>query len=83
MQSQNQAVPSQNQRPSTVHSKMVRAGSKNYFFDVRQAKNGNNYLTIAESYKDKNGQSASNRIMIFKEHAGEFEGALKETQRYL
>jgi len=66
-----------------VHSKMVRAGGKNYFFDVKKASNGSNYLTIAESYKAKTGESVSNRIMIFKDHLAEFQGALEEAKSFV
>ncbi len=35
----------------TVYSTAVRAGKRTYFFDVRQTKNGEKYLTITESKK--------------------------------
>ena len=66
-----------------VHSQMLRAGSKNYFFDVKKAKSGNNYLTIAESYKGKDGASVVNRIMLFKDHLADFQKTLEETESYL
>lgn len=62
---------------------MVRAGGKNYFFDVKKASNGNNYLTIAESYKKKDGEKVINRIMIFKDHFPEFQKASMEAEKYL
>jgi hypothetical protein len=66
-----------------VHSKMLRAGKKNYFFDVKKASNGSNYLTIAESYLGKDGQKVVNRIMIFKDHFADFSGSLFEAKSYL
>ncbi|MDD4531712.1 MAG: DUF3276 family protein [Candidatus Pacebacteria bacterium] len=66
-----------------VHSQMLRAGNKNYFFDVKKASNGSNYLTIAESYKKKDGTNTINRIMIFKDHLIDFQKTLEEVQRYL
>lgn len=62
---------------------MLRAGNKNYFFDVKKASNGSNYLTIAESYKKKDGTNTINRIMIFKDHLIDFQKTLEEVQRYL
>lgn len=62
---------------------MLRAGSKNYFFDVKKAKSGNNYLTIAESYKGKDGASVVNRIMLFKDHLADFQKTLEEAESYL
>lgn len=73
----------QNPVQEKVHSKMVRAGGKNYFFDVKKASNGSNYLTIAESYKSKTGESVSNRIMIFKDHLLDFQSALDEAKSFV
>ena len=69
--------------PEKVHSQMVRAGSKNYFFDVKKASNGSNYLTVAESYKNKEGGKVINRIMIFKDHFPELLKTFAETEQYL
>ena len=66
-----------------VHSQMLRAGSKNYFFDVKKASNGSNYLTIAESYKKQTGEQVTNRVMIFKDHFSEFAGAISEAGEFL
>lgn len=66
-----------------VFGQMVKAGNKVYFFDVKKASNGSNYLTIAESYKKPTGEKVINRILIFKDHIGEFTGALAEVQKYL
>jgi len=62
---------------------MMRAGGKNYFFDVKKAKTGNNYLTVAESYKGKDGASVVNRIMIFKDHLADFQKTLQEVESHL
>jgi hypothetical protein len=69
--------------PEKVHSKMVRAGKKNYFFDVKKASNGSHYLTIAESYQKQDGQRVINRLMVFRDHVGEFEASLAEAKAYL
>lgn len=66
--------------PEKVYSQMLRAGNKNYFFDVRKASNGSNYLTIAESYKNKEGANVINRIMIFKDHMVNFQKTLAEAE---
>ena len=89
-QNQNQTqtqIQNNNQYPSLtqdkVFSKMLRAGGKNYFFDVKKASNGSNYLTVSESYKNKNGESIANRLMIFKDHMKEFAATLDEVGLYL
>jgi hypothetical protein len=66
-----------------VHSQMVKAGNKNYFFDVKKTVKGSNYLTIAESYKNQKGERVINRVMLFKEHYPEFAGAITEVGQYL
>lgn len=72
-----------NKMPEKVFSKMLRAGGKNYFFDVRQASNGSNYLTIAESYKKPTGEQVSNRVMLFRDHAQDFIATLQEAGAFL
>jgi hypothetical protein len=66
-----------------VYGQMVKAGNKTYFFDVKKASNGNNYLTIAESYKNQKGEKVVNRILMFKDHFSEFVGALEEVKKFL
>ena len=66
-----------------IFSKMLRAGGKNYFFDVKQASNGANYLTITDSYKNQKGESVSNRVMIFKDHVQEFLETFAEASMHL
>jgi len=66
-----------------VFSQMMKAGGKTYFFDVKKASNGSNYLTIAESYKKQTGEKVINRLLLFKDHFSEFAGALNEMQKYL
>jgi hypothetical protein len=77
-QNQNQQVVQ-----DKIFSKMLRAGSKNYFFDIKQASNGSNYLTISESYKNKEGAQVTNRLMIFKDHAKDFITTFAEAETYL
>lgn len=62
---------------------MLRAGSKNYFFDVKRASNGSNYLTVSESYKNQKGEQVNNRILVFKDHAEDFVATFKDASAYL
>jgi hypothetical protein len=66
-----------------VFAHMVKAGNKTYFFDVKKASNGTNYLTIAESYQKPTGEKVVNRLLIFKDHLPAFVGALEEVKQYL
>ena len=65
-----------------VHSQMLRAGNKVYFFDVKKASNGSNYLTIAESYTKKDGEKVSNRMLIFKDQFADFGNTLLGLKEY-
>ncbi|HBI33579.1 MAG TPA: hypothetical protein DEA43_00465 [Candidatus Moranbacteria bacterium] len=79
-QNQNQA---ENKIRESVFSKMMRAGSKNYFFDVKKASNGSNYLTITDSYKNQKGENVTSRAIIFKDHIQDFLSNLQEAGTYL
>ena len=66
-----------------VHSQMLRSGKKTYFFDVKKTSRGDNYLTIAESYLDKDEKKVINRILIFKDQFADFGNALLGLKEYL
>lgn len=73
----------QNQKQETVNSQMLKAGGKTYFFDVKKAKSGKNYLTISETWKKPEGEIVRNRLMIFSDHMGEFSSALSEAEKFM
>ncbi|HAV11739.1 MAG TPA: hypothetical protein DCX32_04355 [Candidatus Moranbacteria bacterium] len=73
----------QNAQQEVVNSQVVKAGGKTYFFDVKKAKSGNNYLTISETWKKKDGESVRNRLMIFSDNLREFSTALAEAGKFL
>lgn len=52
-------------------SERVAAGSRTYFFDVKQAADGTKYLVISESGKTGE-QWEHHRLMVFEEHLGAF-----------
>jgi len=80
---QSQNAQSNEKAQDKVFSQMVKAGGKTYFFDVKKASNGSNYLTIAESYQKPTGEKVVNRLLIFKDHFPTFTGALEEVKQYL
>lgn len=62
-----------------TESLQVRAGSKTYFFDRKETKDGKPYLVITESRfmgEDKERERVS--MVIFQEHADEFSKAVSE-----
>lgn len=66
-----------------IFSKVLRAGRRTYFFDVRSTKAGDYYLTISESKKFTNEDGTfyfkKHKIYLYKEDFEEFNNSLKET----
>jgi hypothetical protein len=65
-----------------IHSKVMRAGRRTYFFDVRATKAGDYYLTITESKKFTNDDGSfhykKHKIYLYKEDFNEFKESLNE-----
>lgn len=64
-----------------VHSNVVRAGKRTYFFDVKATKNNDLYLTITESKKSTQGGRISyqkHKVFLYKEDFEKFSDALGE-----
>jgi hypothetical protein len=65
-----------------IHSKVMRAGRRTYFFDVRSTKAGDYYLTITESKKFTNDDGSfhykKHKIYLYKEDFTEFKDSLDE-----
>lgn len=60
-----------------LYSTMVRAGKATYFVDVREAKNGNKYLSIAETRIDGEERKRST-VRVFGETVDPFRQAVDE-----
>jgi len=65
-----------------IHSKIMRAGRRTYFFDVRATRAGDYYLTITESKKFTNEDGSyhykKHKIYLYKEDFLEFKDNLGE-----
>ena len=60
-------------------SKSVKAGSKTYFFDLKETKEGQPYLTITESrFKGEGQERERASIVVFADHARDFLVAAEE-----
>ncbi len=72
-------------RFESVFSTKVRAGKRRtYFFDVRQTKGDDYYLTLTESTKRFNGDGYErHKIFLYKEDFNRFADALKESIDYI
>jgi len=62
---------------NALYSTMVRSGRTTYFVDVKEAKNGNKYLSITESRFDGETKKKTS-IRVFGEGIGEFRRAIDE-----
>jgi len=70
-----------------IFSKVLRAGRRTYFFDVRSTKAGDYYLTLTESKKFTNEDGSfhykKHKIYLYKEDFTEFSNILKEMTDYV
>ncbi|BAO74304.1 PUR family DNA/RNA-binding protein [Winogradskyella sp. PG-2] len=70
-----------------IYSKVLRAGRRTYFFDVRATKAGDYYLTITESKKFTNDDGSfhykKHKIYLYKEDFTEFREILAEMTDYI
>lgn len=70
-----------------IYSKVLRAGRRTYFFDVRSTKAGDYYLTVTESKKFTNDDGSfhykKHKIYLYKEDFTEFKEILAEMTDYI
>lgn len=69
-----------------VFSESVKAGKRTYYFDVKQSKNGEKYVSITESKKIVSGPEddpqtsfEKHKIFLYKEDYDKFLSALQNT----
>ena len=70
-----------------IYSKVLRAGRRTYFFDVRSTKAGDYYLTITESKKfthdDGSFHYKKHKIYLYKEDFMAFKEHVDEMMEYI
>ena len=70
-----------------VFSKVLRAGRRTYFFDVRETRAGDYYLTITESKKntqdDGNVYYKKHKIYLYKEDFKGFQDLFQESTDFI
>ena len=70
-----------------IFSKILRAGRRTYFFDVRSTKAGDYYLTVTESKKFTNDDGSfhykKHKIYLYKEDFVEFNKIMQEMTSYV
>ncbi len=77
----------ENTQMESVFSKVLRAGRRTYFFDVRATKADDYYLTITESVKTTNSDGSfffkKFKLFLYKEDFTKFLEFFKETTQYI
>lgn len=70
-----------------IFSKVLKAGRRTYFFDVRETRAGDYYLTITESKKfthdDGSYHYKKHKIYLYKEDFSAFKDFLNETTGFI
>lgn len=70
-----------------IYSKVLRAGRRTYFFDIRSTKAGDYYLTITESKKfthdDGSFHYKKHKIYLYKEDFVPFKEIMEEMMDYI
>ena len=76
-----------NDNQEEIFSKVLRAGRRTYFFDVRETKASDYYLTITESKKFTNEDGSfyykKHKIYVYKEDFENFSAFLNETMNFI
>ena len=79
------AYENNDRKMESVYSKRIKAGKRRtYFFDVRETRGSDYYLTITESRKraDDSGYDR-HKIFLYKEDFNKFVAAMTETVNYV
>lgn len=70
-----------------IFSKSLRAGRRTYFFDVRETRAGDYYMTITESKKNMNDDGSfsfrKHKIYLYKEDFAAFKENLDEVTKFI
>lgn len=72
----------ENDKSSEIYSKVIRAGKRTYFFDVKATKGNDLYITLTESKKTFNDDGRDNyqkhKIFLYKEDFEKFREGLDD-----
>lgn len=63
---------------NTIYSTMVRAGRTTYFIDVKEAKNGQRFISLSENKLDADEKRQRSTIRVFGESIEQFKLAVDE-----
>ena len=70
-----------------IFSKKVKAGRRTYFFDVRETKASDYYMTLTESVRDFNEDGAptyrKHKLYLYKEDFANFKEAFEDVSNFI
>ena len=75
-------------RKDEVFSRVIRAGKRTYFFDVKATRSGENYVTITESKRRFNNDQGKffyekHKVFLYKEDFDKFMMGLNDVIRFI
>ncbi len=80
-------MSNQERNNDEIYAKVIRAGRRTYFIDVRATKAEDYYLTITESKKFTNEDGSfhfrKHKIYLYKEDFSAFQEALQEASEFI
>jgi hypothetical protein len=74
---------SMNDNQNELHSVKIRAGSRTYFLNVKEDKNGNLYLVLKESKLTQDGPNEAHRIMVFEDDFQKFITGMRDVLEFI
>jgi len=63
---------------NAIFSTMVKSGRTTYFVDVKEAKNGNKFISISETRLDADDKKQRSTVRVFGETVEQFRQAIDE-----
>jgi hypothetical protein len=75
-------------RKEEVYSRVIRAGKRTYFFDVKATRSGENYLTVTESKRRFDNEQGKffyekHKIFLYREDFEKFLAGLNEVMHFV
>jgi hypothetical protein len=75
-------------RKEEVFSRVIRAGKRTYFFDVKATRSGENYLTVTESKRRFDNEQGKffyekHKIFLYREDFEKFMAGLNEVMHFV
>jgi hypothetical protein len=81
-------IENENKNKEEIFSKVVRAGKRTYFFDVKETRSGKYYIAITESIRRMDEEQdkfvyTKHKIFLYREDFEKFNDALNSTMGFV